>query len=285
MRILGCLLMMGMIFLYPSQTADAARQALYIFGLDIIPTLFPYMVLTRLLVTRLNVSSRASLLFSAIFGCLGGSPSGASMIQLLAANRPMKRRDAYALCALTGTISPIFLLNTVGSWLSNTRMTIILTTAHFAGALLAALAVHLYMRNDCRYTECHSSPAQFTEDNLILSCAISVLGIGGCLVFYSVLSEVISLLVFSSESSTSSIMHALFEISGGIREIISHSAPGAKYILLSIVCGFSGISILSQNALLLKRAGISFRLLMLLGILRASFSAMVMLALLPLYIN
>lgn len=285
MKIAGCLLMMSMIFLYPEKTADAARGALRVFGQDIVPTLFPYMVLTRMLISRLKGGNRSSLFVCAVLGCLGGSPSGASMIQRLASSQKIHRKTIYALCALTGTISPIFLLNTVGKWLGHSPLAFYLTIAHFIGAVLTSLLVYLaYCSKDAaiqsRYTAVH--PA---DENTILSCATSILGIGGCLVFYSVMSEIITLLVFQSDCYFSAFIHAMLEISGGLKKMAAYlpHAQDKLGIIMAFSCGFSGLSILSQNELFLKHAGITLPKLIAISILRAGLSAAVMFMLIRLY--
>ena len=285
MKIAGCLLMMGMIFLYPEKTADAARGALRVFGMDIVPTLFPYMVLTRMLITRLKSGSRSSLFACAVLGCLGGSPSGASMIQSLASSQKMQRKTAYALCALTGTISPIFLLNTVGKWLRHSSLASLLTISHFIGAALTALLVYLAFYKEDVTIESRNSAVQVTDENTILTCATSILGIGGCLVFYSVVSEVITLLVFQSDGFFSAFIHATLEISGGMKKLAMYfpQAQGKLGIVMAFSSGFSGLSILSQNELFLKRIGITLPKLIVISILRACFSAAVMFMLLRIY--
>ena len=277
--------MMGMIFLYPEKTADAARGALRVFGMDIVPTLFPYMVLTRMLITRLKSGSRSSLFICAALGCLGGSPSGASMIQSLTSSQKLQHKTVYALCALTGTISPIFLLNTVGKWLGHSPLTSFLLLSHFIGAVLTAMLVYYIFHKEDVMIQSRNSAVQVTDENTILTCATSILGIGGCLVFYSVVSEVITLLVFQSDGFFSAFIHATLEISGGMKKLAMHflQAQGKLGIVMAFSCGFSGLSILSQNELFLKRIGITLPKLIVISILRACFSAAVMFMLLRIY--
>ena len=52
MRIALCLLMMLVMLLSPQQAGDAARDALSTWALGVVPSLFPYMVLCRMLAAR-----------------------------------------------------------------------------------------------------------------------------------------------------------------------------------------------------------------------------------------
>ena len=282
MRIVGCLFMMCMMFIYPDKTAEAARRALHIFGLDIIPTLFPYMVLTRALVCRIK---SPSVFIAAGFALLGGSPSGASIISIYASRHGMRRRTLYAICTLTGTISPVFLLNTASVWLGDLRIARLLTVSHFSGALISSLIVYVLMiRNDEALT--YSMPAPSTQDDsAIAASVIPVLGIGGCLVFFSVLSEFLSIALFQSGSIAASFTHAMIEISGGIRELCEylHHRKSTVCTLIAFASGFSGFSILSQNAMFLRKLNITMPKLIGMGLLRGSVCTLVMRILLLVY--
>lgn len=287
MIIASCILMMGIMFIYPDVTAEAARNALTIFGHDIVPTLFPYMVLTRMLNEKLRESEHSSLIHIAIFGLLGGSPSGASMIQSYSSGQPRPCRTVYGLIALTGTISPIFLLNTVSVWLGNTQLTLYLIIAHFTGTLLTFLCVQLYLKNDEAVVSVDRSPTSENKENLISSCAISVISIGGCLVFYSVVSAGITTLLFRSENIGIACLHAVIEISGGLKAISQYifDFPAEVGVLSAFACGFTGLSLLSQNALFLKKLDVTFLQLFSLAILRAFISSAIMLLFLPFYVS
>jgi len=274
--------MMGMIFAYPDKTATAARMALYVFGHDIVPVLFPYMVLTRILVSKTKEAGNSSYWFLIPIGWLGGSPSGASMIRSFYSNQSIPRRTLLLLCAITGTISPAFLLNTVGSWFQDSVVSASLVISHFAGAALTSALIFIRSSNDESIISPTSVSETKAEGNVIQACAASVLGIGGCLVFFSVLSEVISSLVFKSGGILTSLIHALLEISGGLKKLGDH-LPERRMIagiLSSFACGFNGLSMLSQNILFLKEFEVTMVQLIAIGLLRAILSAVVMMILL-----
>lgn len=285
MRIAGCLLMMGMVFAYPDITANAARTALRVFGLDIVPTLFPYMVLTRTLMTMMKGMNGSSIWMLALLGWLGGSPSGASMIRTFSATHAMHRRSTLALCTLTGTISPVFLLRTVHAWFGDSHLLTLVAASHFAGAALSSLVVYLCCFHVQSAVAFSRMPTSDHEDNVISSCALSILGIGGCLVFYSVLSDVLSAVLFKSNGVSASFLHASLEIAGGLRALSDYGPQtrAESGILCAFCCGFSGLSMISQNAMFFKPLRITTPQLIGMGILRACLSAGVMSLLLSAY--
>lgn len=276
---------MGMVFAYPDVTANAARTALRVFGLDIVPTLFPYMVLTRTLMTMMKGMNGSSLWILALLGWMGGSPSGASMIRTLSVSQTMNRRTLLAMCALTGTISPVFLLRTVQAWFGDSRLLMLLAVSHFAGAALSSLVIYLCCFRDHTTVACGCSSPSGQEDNVISSCALSILGIGGCLVFYSVFSDVLSVVLFKSNGVSASFLHATLEIAGGLRALSEYGpvTRAGTGILCAFCCGFSGLSMISQNAMFLKPLKVTTPQLIGMGILRACMSAGVMRLLLSAY--
>lgn len=62
-----------LILLMPDISSSAARSALGIWGLDVVPSLFPYMVLCRLIADRLRRTSLPAFPVIAVLGLLGGS--------------------------------------------------------------------------------------------------------------------------------------------------------------------------------------------------------------------
>ena len=120
---------------------------------------------------------------------------------------------------------------------------------------------------------------------MISSCALSILGIGGCLVFYSVLSEVLSAVLFKSNSVSASFLHATLEIAGGLRALSEYglATRAGTGILCAFCCGFSGLSMISQNAMFLKPLKVKTPQLIGMGILRACMSAGVMRLLMSAY--
>jgi len=277
--------MMSMIFIYPENTANAAREALHVFGQDIVPVLLPYMILARLLVSKTKNAGRVSFWLLTPLSWLGGSPTGASIIQSFSSSQTLSPNTLLSLCALTGTISPVFLLNTVGTWFHDEVMTTLLVVSHYIGAALSSALVYMSLsRMDTAIDPINTSSSQ-EEESIIQVCAISVLGIGGCLVFFGVLSEIISSLIFTSGGILSAFLHALLEISGGLKELSEYRSEMqmTSGILSSFACGFSGLSILSQNTMFLRPFRVTTLQLVIIGFIRAIVCASVMAFLMLLY--
>lgn len=93
---------------------DAASAACRLFVTAVLPGLFPYMVLSLMTVSRLSRRFSPTLLM--LLGWGGGSPTGARLLPLCPG---LTRAQLIRLAVSCATMSPMFLLGTVGMWLDS----------------------------------------------------------------------------------------------------------------------------------------------------------------------
>lgn len=274
MMILFYSLAIILLILFPSDTARTAYHALQLWGESIVPVLFPYMVFSRLLCSKLNNLRLPAFPVVAILGLLGGSPSGAASVSANADK--LSQRKTLILCTLTGTVSPMFILGTLQPWVQHPLLCRRLLWCHWLSALLSSWLIFLFSKGYLP-SIVKTSDKNAVSFDPIMQSVDAVLQVGGCVILYSVLAGMLGRILHSF-SFLPSLFHAILEISGGIHAICqSNIAISTKSILLSAVLGFSGFSILSQNHAILRPIGISMRLLILFALLRALLSASLML--------
>lgn len=280
MSIVLSLVVLLLLIVFPQHTSGSAAAALRIWGLDVVPSLFPYMVLCRLLSERLRQRSVPAALVSVLLGLLGGSPSGASVIAAYSGR--LSQRSLLALCALTGTISPMFMLGTIHAWTQNTPLCRLLLLCHLLGAVCTGGIVFLACKNKDSVKD---APSSFASSNPITQSIDAILQVGGCIIFYSVLAGLLGLLPFLSESLRAAL-HSLLEISGGIHALCTAAMPPRlRAVLMASLCGFSGFSILSQNHAFLFQLGIRMTQLLVFALLRAAISGCLMAVLFAVFIS
>ena len=272
----GCAFLLVALLALPDQAAQAAREAIAVWGLDVAPSLFPYMVLCRTLTARLHTRRIPAHFVAAALGLMGGSPSGAAGVSACAQREGLTRRQVLPLAALTGTLSPMFLLSTVRGWTGDAHLARLLTAAHIFGALFAFLVVSLYAGHGAKPRPA-CDPSSGAQANPIAESVQAILSVGGCIVFFSVLAAVARLLIPGLPDSAAAVLHAVLEVAGGARAL-AHAPfdPQARAVLLSAACGFTGLSILSQNLLFFRPLGVRFSHLLAIGLLRAVGSAAAM---------
>ena len=253
------------LLLLPGHTAAAARDALRIWGLDVAPSLFPYMVFSRLLARRLQAQSLAAAPLAALLGLMGGSPSGASVLAVCADR--ISARTLPALCALTGTVSPMFMLGTLQTWTRNAALCRMMLLSHLFGACFAGAAV--YLTDGGERAAPPARKPSIAGENPLAQSIDAILQVGGCIICYSVLASLLRLLPHA-QGLFGALMHGVLEVSGGMHAICRLTLPESlRAVLLAALSGFSGCSILTQNLAVLRPLGVDMRRLMGFALLRA----------------
>ncbi len=254
---------------YPDDTAQSALQAMRIWSISIVPVLFPYMLFSRLLCRSLQTLNLPEEPATAALGLLGGSPSGAAMIASHA--QFLSPKSIYPLCAMAGTISPMFILGTIRTWTNSESLSRRLLFCHWLSALsCAGIAC-------CKKPgKAHRIPSPLAVNSAVSPIAQSIdaiLQVGGCVICYSVLASIMAKCLYPF-STVHPLIHAALEVSGGAHAIWQSSLPvTTKGILLSAALGFGGLSIITQNHALLKPIGISMWTLIRFALLRCLLSA------------
>ena len=273
MAALICFLLAGMILCFPGTTISASQSALSIWARDIVPSLFPYMVLCKMTAQRLRSARFPAAPLAALLGCMGGSPSGAAMLSVSSGG--MAQGQLYALCALTGTISPMFFVGTLHAWGVAQKTCLCLLAAHGLGALLAFVCVRRL--SPVREKVAARETPEKANGNPITDSVFSVLGVGGCIVFFSVAAACIRILFPFLPETGCAYLQSVLEIAGGMRLLIqSSSASFARDVSMAVLTGFGGLSILTQNHLFLQVCGVTHGRLLCLALLRALMSGAVM---------
>lgn len=270
---------MAMLLLMHRESADASMLALRIWGLDVVPSLFPYMVLCQSLTSSLTTAGKTHLFLPLFLGLLGGSPSASASLSVIAQQRSFDRREFRFLSALAGTISPMFYFGPVATWFGASSIAVMLLVCQYIGALLAGVVSFLTTSSSADVIVPHNNAStRGDNDDPIAKSVHAVLCVGGCIVFYSTAATCIQLICRIPLPGMPECIHALLEVSGGVCALASASLPlTIRVLLASGLCGFGGISILSQNLLFLRQAGIKARELAAIAFLRGFFSMIAML--------
>ena len=193
MMILFYSLAIILLILFPSDTARTAYHALQLWGESIAPVLFPYMVFSRLLCSKLNNLRLPAFPVVAILGLLGGSPSGAASVSANADK--LSQRKTLILCTLTGTVSPMFILGTLQPWVQHPLLCRRLLWCHWLSALLSSWLIFLFSKGNLP-SIVKTSDKNAVPFDPIMQSVDAVLQVGGCVILYSVLARKNSAFLF-----------------------------------------------------------------------------------------
>lgn len=123
-------LLMCWLLLRSATAMAAAGAACRLFVQSVLPGLLPYMVLALMLLSRVPGPMPGWLL--TLLGWCGGSPTGARLLG------QQHRRDKR-LAVRCATMSPMFLLGTLGAWLNSAAAGVCLLVSVVAGGWLAGM--------------------------------------------------------------------------------------------------------------------------------------------------
>ncbi len=212
----------------------AAEGACHLFVTSVMPGLFPYMTLTLLLAGRLG---RLPAWGALLLGWGGGSPTGAQLAM------GFSGRVRRFLLIAGATMSPMFLLGTVGKWLNCPRAGIVVLVSVLGGALLSGWIAP-------KGGEADASAASAVPERITLAQAIeramrTMLTICGTMMLARTLTAVIA--PVTPQGLLLPLM-TLLEASTGIAAIAQGPWPLVwRTALIAGAAGFGGLAILLQN--------------------------------------
>lgn len=307
---LGLLWVSLALILWPDQAISAMRDGLKLCGNVILPSLFPFFVLSSLVVElgmsrylgrllepvmaplfRVNGSCASAL----ALGFVGGYPVGARTAIQLYENGQCSRTEAERMLAFCNNSGPAFILGVVGTGIFGSGSAgLLLYLAHLLASLLVGVLFRFYKpshRPQSRHVlspqfHAASFPTAFTRS--VTGALQSILNICAFILFFTVL---LRILTYSGLlDSVSTLITALFapfgmdhiwaqrlltgllEISSGVSSLTDGSLSG-RISMAAFMLGWAGISVHCQVLAFLGDSGLSMRTYVLGKLLHGLFSS------------
>jgi len=231
--------MMLLMLLSPAKVMDTASAACHLFVTSVMPGLFPYMVLSLMLVSRIPRSMPPFLLM--ILGWCGGSPTGARLLSL----RPdMDRRQQKRIALACATMSPMFLLGTVGGWLGSRKAgAVVLAAVILGGCLTGALTGRKKSASPAGKAP-DPAPAPLSFGQAVEQAARTMLLVCGTMVMLRVFA------VFGAQASPwiALPLTTILEVTTGAAAIAHLPLPlPLRTGIIAGCTGFGGMAVLMQN--------------------------------------
>jgi len=267
----GAVILFLILFLHPEASAAVITDSMRNFCRQLVPVLFPYMVLSHFFCVYGLLDPIAPLFpigrlfgmgdcaFSVFaMGHLCGYPIGAKMTGELVKAKRITSGQGTVLCAVSSGASPAFLIHIVGGALWND--TIFGTGLFLLQAGIGLLAGTLLGR---RLPECGTVRSIRREESVPFSrcfceavggSAVQLVSICGYIVFFSLLAS------FAPGSTLGKTVAAsVLEFSSGTK-IASVLGGVQGAFLTGFAAGFGGLSVFSQITHILVGSGVSARL-------------------------
>lgn len=267
----------------------AAAEALALCAGTVIPALFPFLVVTSLLISlgfgQLLAPPLEGLMVplfrvpgagasALVLGLIGGYPIGARTAAELHAAGLVDQEEGERLLTFCNNSNPVFLISVLGSGVfGSVRVGVWLWLIHLAAALLTGLGFRQRGRSrrpPVRRPAIHavSLPAAFVE--AVGSALRSILSVCAFVVFFYVLAAP---------------LRQLCPPLAGVLELFSAAAAlentPLHFVLAAALTGWGGVSVLCQTAAVIAGSGLSFRSAVTGKLLHALFSAVLAAMLAP----
>lgn len=308
----GLLAATAALMLYPQESMEAVRAGLELCFNVIIPSLFPFFVLSSLVVELglagylgralepvmrplFNVSGACASAFA--LGFIGGYPVGAKTAISLYQDGMCTKTEAERLLAFCNNSGPAFILGVVGTGVfSNSRVGMLLYLAHAAASVCIGLLFRFYRRGGEKREEVRPTPkfearrftVAFTDS--IKGSFLSTLNICAFVVFFTV---VIKLLCLSgllpavakglgallapwgfSAQWAERLLTGALELSSGVWSLTGEGALAGRVSMAAFMLGWAGISVHCQVLSFIGGSGLSVKTYLIGKFLHGSLSAL-----------
>lgn len=246
---------------------DEGIESLILCAFTIIPTLFPFFVISGIMVntgiiTALGkvLSPISKLLFKTsgkgavvfIIGIVCGYPTGAKVIADMCKSKSLDKSEGERLLAFCNNSGPLFVIGAVGNaMLKNHALGVALYIIHAISAVLTGVLFRFFaketnIRQDGKFYACSLAEA---VSKSVESGVKSILNVCGYVVFFGIFSAV-----------SDNLLMSLLEVTTGAKLLISSGLGNEiMLILLSGIMGFGGICVLMQVKSVVTSANLSVR--------------------------
>ena len=232
-------------------TMAAASAACRLFVTAVLPGLMPYMVLSLMALSRARNPPPVLVM---LLGWGGGSPAGARLLPMCTGLPHWKQIQLAVSCA---TMSPMFLLGTLGGWLSSPLAGAVVLGSVIAGGAVAGWAAGRAARRrpsarraDRRAAEGRSgdhpaAPAPLAFGEAVEQSARTMLLVCGTMVMLRVFATLVAEVL---PAALALPVTTLLEVTTGAAEIAALPLPLPwRTALLAGATGFGGMAVIMQN--------------------------------------
>lgn len=265
--------LMLVVILSPAHYITSATNGIMLWANNLLPALFPFFVLTKLLMemnifepaTRFlaplmkktfNTNSNSSYLF--VIAILSGYPVGSKIVADAYNARKIDYTEMHRLIASTSVSGPLFIVGTVGiNMLTSSNIGYLMLASHIISAILNGVLYKNYIPHTVYEPQVLKSES---KNNNILTSSVknsidAILLIGGLICIFYVAMDAISSLI-----PLPPIIKGLIEITNGCYEIsLINISLDLKAIICTGLITFGGLCIHSQAMFFLKECNVTYR--------------------------
>lgn len=279
----------------PEKFTNGTVSGLKLFFFNVLPGLFPFMLLTKL-ITEIGLvyqicqkldkfsykifGTPGISIYAFLMSILSGYPLGSKIIADLYLKNQITEQDAKKMSIFCTTSGPIFIIGTVGTIMfKNYKFGIVLYASHILSSLLLGIAYNFFTKRKNTNTNkivIFQKQLQYEKSTNIISKCInetinSLFIVGAYITIFYLIGEVFEILnifkilnsIFSksfkifgfNNIQSSGFIYGVLEVTRGAK-ILSILPSSSSLILATGIVSFSGLSIIMQSMAFLKEAKI-----------------------------
>lgn len=269
--------LMILFILFGNSYIPETKNALELFLNTVFPTMFPFYVLSSIIVSNKSITvltrplKKVTKLYNLptetsvaiITGFLCGFPVGAKVTCDLLKNNYISQKEAAILAAFTNNASPIFLISIVGRiYLKNELAGLMIWLCVVLSSLLSGLIISRIKLNKNNSSDVFKTvlkePSEIKLTDSIVSGFNTSLYVGSVIIFFSSITALIKRIPLLGNKIYVGI-YSFLEMTGGLNAlyILSPSKLNlCRYITIIAIVSWSGICVHMQVCGILKSNGI-----------------------------
>ena len=307
----AALMALAALLIYPGAAVEGARRGLGVCAEVIIPSLFPFFVLSSAIM-ELGVPARLARALSPLtrrlfgvsgagaaaffMGVLGGYPLGAATAAGLAGRGDVSRREATRLLGFCNNSGPAFLIGAAGVGVfGSARAGMALYASHVIAAVVSGVLMRGKNESIMSTSPALSEPQPGALTRAVTASVRNILNVCGFVVTFACVVDVLDAAgVFArlagelayrtalDAGAARALLSGFFEIGGGISALRGCEPTRLNFALVAFIIGWGGLSVHFQTASAVSAAGLGTRRHTAARILSAVLGAAMAAALYPL---
>ncbi|MBR6677032.1 MAG: hypothetical protein IKL24_06855 [Clostridia bacterium] len=249
-------------------------DALRVCALSVVPALFPYMIISRMLVSSGAFAVPKRLFWpvrilglppscgaAVLMGALCGFPVGAATAVEMYKKGELSKTQTEVLISACNNTGPSFVISVIGvSFFKSAAFGRWLYFSQLAASLVSAVIVNRLLFPFKRENEPKASVKIVVPDvfSAVQGSVLSTLTVCGFIVFFYVISGFTVPLIKSFSPLLSGVFAAILEFSGGAGAAALEGGVRGRF-LCGLAVGFSGLSVFCQTASFTQKEEISLK--------------------------
>lgn len=262
--------------LFPKVTEAGSKTAIIIWANSIVPVLLPFFIFSDFIKRTGDLSRLPARAYPFVVAFLSGYPMGAKVVGDLVCEGTLDPKEGRWVLSYSLVTGPAFLMGTIGAFLGSSQAALIVTAAHYGGALLNGL---FWRRGeplrvkDRKLQDRGRFPKGCWRENdsgkvsYLDSFTLSITGgfkamavILAYLILFMIginLLEMAGLFSLIGSETISSFLKGLLEMTAGSSMIgACNLSIAMKTVLVAFLVSFGGFSVIGQSMSMAEGSGI-----------------------------